>query len=459
MKTIVTKLSVICLIVLMMASCKKDSVVTSSEKIVNVKTNEVTEITAVSAVVSASVDAACDERGVCWDKNANPTLSDSYKASGSGLGNFSVTLTDLEESATYHVRAYATNSAGTCYGEDLNFTTKDGLPTVVTGNVSNITATSAECSGEVTGDCGIAVIERGVCWGKNANPTLSDSYKASGSGLGNFSVTLTDLEESATYHVRAYATNSAGTCYGEDVIFTTLDVITFTVNGVSFDMVYIDGGTFTMGATAEQGSDAEDNEKPAHSVTLSCFHIGKFEVTQELWEAVMGSNPSHFKSDDLPVECVNWNGCQTFINKLNQLCAGQLNGKKFSLPTEAQWEYAARGGNKSSHYKYCGSDDIGSIAWYVENSGDETHAVGTKSPNELGLYDMSGSVWEWCQDWYGDYSGDSQTDPTGPLSGVVRVYRGGSWCSDAIYCRVSYRINGPLSYNYNNLGLRLALVL
>lgn len=361
MKTIVTKLSVICLIVLMMASCKKDSVVTSSEKIVNVKTNEVTEITAVSAVVSASVDAACDERGVCW--------------------------------------------------------------------------------------------------GKNANPTLSDSYKASGSGSGNFSVTLTDLEESATYHVRAYATNSAGTCYGEDVIFTTLDVITFTVNGVSFDMVYIDGGTFTMGATAEQGSDAEDNEKPAHSVTLSSFHIGKFEVTQELWEAVMGSNPSHFKGDDLPVECVNWNGCQTFINKLNQLCAGQLNGKKFSLPTEAQWEYAARGGNKSSHYKYCGSDDIGSIAWYVENSGDETHVVGTKSPNELGLYDMSGSVWEWCQDWYGDYSGDSQTDPTGPSSGVVRVYRGGSWCSDAIYCRVSYRINGPLSYSYNNLGLRLALVL
>ena len=457
MKTIITKLSIVCLIVLMAASCKKDSE-TSSEEIVNVKTEKVTEITAVSAVVSASVDADCDERGVCWDKDANPTLSNSHKASGSGLGDFSVTLTDLEENVTYYVRAYATNSAGTYYGEDLSFTTKDGLPTVVTGDISDITATSAECSGEVTGDCGIAVIERGVCWDKDANPTLSNSHKASGSGLGSFSVTLTDLEEDATYHVRAYATNSTGTCYGDDLIFTTLDVITFTVNGVSFDMVYVGGGTFTMGATAEQGSDAEDNEKPAHSVTLSSFHMGKFVVTQELWEAVMDSNPSYFKGDNLPVEQVSWNNCQTFINKLNQLCAGQLNGMRFSLPTEAQWEYAARGGNKSNHYKYCGSDNIGDVAWYVENSGDETHVVGTKSPNELGLYDMSGSVWEWCQDWYGDYSGDSQTDPTGPSSGVVRVYRGGSWCSDAIYCRVSYRINGPLNYTYNNLGFRLALV-
>lgn len=308
-------------------------------------------------------------------------------------------------------------------------------------------------SASVDADCD----ERGVCWGKNANPSLSDSHKASGSGLGGFSVTLTDLEEDATYHVRAYATNSTGARCGEDLVFNTLNVITFTVNGVSFDMVYVDGGTFTMGATAEQGSDAEDNEKPAHSVTLSSFHMGKFEVTQELWEAVMGSNPSYFKGDNLPVEQVSWNNCQTFINKLNQLCAEQLNGMRFSLPTEAQWEYAARGGNKSSHYKYCGSDNIDDVAWYVENS-DETHVVGTKSPNELGLYDMSGSVWEWCQDWYGDYSSDPQTDPAGPSSGVVRVYCSGSWCSDAIYCRVSYRINGPLNYCYNNLGLRLVLV-
>lgn len=457
MKTLITKLSIICLIVLMAASCKKDSD-KSSEEVVNVKTEKVTEITAVSAVVSASVDAECDERGVCWGENANPTLANAeHKASGSGSGNFSVALADLKENVTYYVRAYATNSSGTCYGENIDFTTRDGLPTVVTGDVSNITSTSAECGGEVTDDCGVAVIERGVCWGKNANPTLSYSHKASGSGLGIFSVTLTDLEEDATYHVRAYATNSTGTHYGEDMVFNTLNVITFTVNGVSFDMVYVDGGTFTMGATSEQGSDAEDNENPAHSVTLSSFHIGRFEVTQELWKAVMVSNPSYFNGGNLPVESVSWNHCQTFINKLNQLCADQLNGRSFSLPTEAQWEYAARGGNKSGHYKYSGSDNIGDVAWYVENSGDETHAVGTKSPNELGLYDMSGSVWEWCQDWYGDYSGEPQTDPTGPSSGVVRVYRGGSWCSDAIYCRASYRINGPLGYTYNNLGLRLAL--
>ncbi|MBP9995143.1 MAG: SUMF1/EgtB/PvdO family nonheme iron enzyme, partial [bacterium] len=228
---------------------------------------------------------------------------------------------------------------------------------------------------------------------------------------------------------------------------------TFTVNGVSFEMVAVNGGTFTMGATSEQGSDAYDWEKPAHSVTLSDYYIGKFEVTQELWEAVMGSNPSSFKGSKLPVESVSWDDCQTFIRKLNS-----LTGANFRLPTEAEWEYAARGGSRSRGYKYSGSNSIGEVAWYDDNSGSKTHTVGTKSPNELGIYDMSGNVWEWCQDWYGNYSSGFQTNPQGPSSASNRVYRGGSWYN--LYagdCRVSNRSYGTPDYRNYYLGLRLAL--
>ena len=227
----------------------------------------------------------------------------------------------------------------------------------------------------------------------------------------------------------------------------------FYVNGVSFEMVYVEGGTFVMGATSEQGSDAYDNEKPVHSVTLSGYYIGKCEVTQELWEAVMGSNPSNFRGAQNPVESVSWNDCQNFIKKLNS-----LTGRTFRLPTEAEWEYAARGGNQSSHYKYSGSGNIGYVAWYYKNSGSTTHAVGTKSPNELGIYDMSGNVWEWCSDWYGGYSEGAQTNPQGPSSGSGRVLRGGSWGDDARYCRVSRRSYfDPHDYNIG-IGLRLVLV-
>ena len=217
-------------------------------------------------------------------------------------------------------------------------------------------------------------------------------------------------------------------------------------------MVYVEGGTFTMGATSEQGSDAYSDEKPAHSVTLSGYYIGKYEVTQKLWKAVMGSNPSRFKGDNLPVERVSWNDVQEFLRKLNA-----MTGKNYRLPTEAEWEFAARGGNSSRGYKYSGSNSVGSVAWYYANSGDRTHAVGTKSPNELGIYDMSGNVWEWCQDWYGSYSGSSQRNPKGPNSGSSRVGRGGSWYHNTMYCRVSYRVNGTPGYRYSNLGFRLAL--
>ena len=228
---------------------------------------------------------------------------------------------------------------------------------------------------------------------------------------------------------------------------------TFTVNGVSFTMIAVKGGTFQMGATSEQGSDAYDNEKPVHSVTLSDYYIGETEVTQELWTAVMGNNPSWYSGNpQRPVEQVSWNACQEFIKKLNQ-----LTGKNFRLPTEAEWEYAARGGKKSKGYKYSGSNTIDDVAWYKNNSGSKTHDVKTKQANELGIYDMSGNVWEWCQDWYGSYSSSSRANPTGPSSGSSRVLRGGSWGGNARYCRVSNRgSNFPDSRNNYN-GFRLVL--
>ena len=217
------------------------------------------------------------------------------------------------------------------------------------------------------------------------------------------------------------------------------------------NMIYVEGGTFTMGATSEQGNDAYSDEKPAHQVTLSSFSIGRYEVTQEEWEAVMGSNPSKFKGAKLPVEKVSWDDCQAFIRKLNQ-----LTGKKFRLPTEAEWEYAARGGNKSIGYKYAGGNNLGSVAWYKDNSNGKTHEVGQKQPNELGLYDMSGNVWEWCQDWRGDYSSSSQTNPAGPSTGSDRVDRGGSWIYYAGSCRVSRRSHCTPGIRRDDLGFRLA---
>ena len=230
------------------------------------------------------------------------------------------------------------------------------------------------------------------------------------------------------------------------------ETTTYTVNGVSFDMVLVKGGTFAMGATSEQGSDAYSDEKPTHHVTLSDYMIGKTEVTQELWQAVMGNNPSYYKGDNLPVENVSWNDCREFIKKLNS-----LTGLNFRLPTEAEWEYAARGGNKSKGYKYSGSNDLGSVAWYDSNSSSKTHAVATKSPNELGLYDMSGNVYEWCSDWYGDYSSGSQTNHKGPSSGSNRVIRGGAWLISVRYCRVSNREDCDPGLTDYYQGLRLAL--
>ena len=231
------------------------------------------------------------------------------------------------------------------------------------------------------------------------------------------------------------------------------DNITIPVkDGVSIDMVRVEAGTFTMGATAEMKDPFED-EKPTHLVTLTNdYYIGKYEVTQALWKAVMGNNPSYFKGDNLPVEKVSWDDCQEFISKLNR-----ITGKTFRLPTEAEWEYAARGGNKSRGYQYSGSNNPSNVAWYDDNSGDKTHAVGTKQPNELGIYDMSGNAREWCQDWCGAYSSSSQVNPTGANSGSYRVFRGGYIDNYARECHSSSRNGNSSGARTIGQGLRLVL--
>jgi formylglycine-generating enzyme required for sulfatase activity len=222
-------------------------------------------------------------------------------------------------------------------------------------------------------------------------------------------------------------------------------------NGVELKMIKVNGGTFEMGAAKNQKTYAKEIESPVHKVKLNDYYIAETEVTQDLWVAVMGSNPSFLKKDNHPVEQVSWEDCVTFIEKLNQ-----ITGEKFRLPTEAEWEYAARGGHKSNGYVYAGSNDLDEVAWTERNSNGSTHKVKTKKPNELGLYDMNGNVWEWCYDWYAPYEAKETANPSGPANGEVKINRGGGW-TRAHRCWTSYRGRDNLKLRDYNLGFRLVL--
>ena len=281
--------------------------------------------------------------------------------------------------------------------------------------------------------------------------TIPNSVKTIGKDAFKDCVNLPSFDQKAEITMNSAAQNKA-----------------FTVNGVSFTMIEVEGGTFMMGATSEQlegltGDEllGYDASKPTHRVTLSSYYIGQTEVTQALWQAVMGDNPSSFKGyNQCPVESVSWDDCQTFISKLNS-----MTGQNFRLPSEAEWEFAARGGTKSKGYKYSGSNTLGNVGWYgyendwrsTGNSDEFIHPVSKKSANELGIYDMSGNIWEWCQDWYGDYNNSSQTNPKGPSSGSFRVLRGGSCANYARLCRVSLRNGNYPDSSKSLFGLRLAL--
>lgn len=216
--------------------------------------------------------------------------------------------------------------------------------------------------------------------------------------------------------------------------------------GTAIEMVTVQGGSFDMGSTS-----GTSLERPVHKVTLSSFEIGKYEVTQAQWEAIMDSNPSEFKGANLPVENVSYGNALTFISKLNE-----QTGLEYRLPTEAEWEFAARGGVLTGSTIYSGSASLSEVAWYDGNSASKTHDVGGKNANELGIYDMSGNVWEWCNDWCDDYSAGDAVDPQGPASGSLRIYRGGSWSGTSSGCRVSSRARANSGWKGTKLGFRLA---
>ena len=223
---------------------------------------------------------------------------------------------------------------------------------------------------------------------------------------------------------------------------------------LSFEMIYIKEGSFMMG---NDDNKAYDWEKPVHKVTVPSFYLGKYLLTQVLWEAVMGNNPSRFKGENRPVEQVSWEDTQIFIQKLNE-----MTGRTYRLPTEAEWEFAARGGIHTEEYRYAGSDKLKEVGWYEENSSGQTHPVGQKLGNELSLYDMSGNVWEWVEDqWHSDYTG-APKDGSAWLNadkGASRVLSGGSWIRSARRCRVSDRLNASPGDRGGDIGFRLVLSL
>lgn len=234
------------------------------------------------------------------------------------------------------------------------------------------------------------------------------------------------------------------------------ETLTLTAEGVDFTLVRVEPGTFRMGAN-EGDDQAYDSEKPAHQVTLTQpYYIATTEVTQELYAAVMGGNPSRFGGDvKLPVEQVSYDDALAFCEQLSE-----LTGRTVTLPTEAQWEYAARGGHKASATPtlYAGGDGLDAVAWWSGNSGNKTHPVAGKSANALGLYDMTGNVWEWCLDWYGTYTADAVSDPHGPSTGSSRVDRGGGWNSGAQGCRLSNRRDSAPGLSIGNLGFRVVVL-
>ena len=301
--------------------------------------------------------------------------------------------------------------------------------------------------------------------------TLSTSQRAGDAENTNYTSPV-DLRKTVTAAVKKMEGINTGNSYqssynnngnGNSYYGNAASGQNYTENafGINMKMVYVQGGSYNMGCTGEQGGDCDADEKTVRYVTVSDFYIGQFEITQAQWQAVMGTSVYQQQSkaggsstygtgNDYPMYYVSWEEAKEFCRRLSQ-----QTGKTYRLPTEAEWEYAARGGNKTQNTKYAGGYSLDYVGWYTNNSGGKTHAVGTKNANELGIYDMSGNVWEWCEDWYGDYRSYDTDNPTGPSSGSYRVLRGGSWCGNAAYCRVSYRNYGSPGYRLNDNGFRV----
>ena len=442
-----------------------------------VKINAPTVFTTVASNISASSAFAggnvtddgnieVTQRGICWDTGMNPTLENNvgFSIDGSGTGTFISTMNDLTNLTKYYYRAYAINSKGVAYGEILQFETIEiFLAKISTSETTHITPNYATSGGIINDDGNGTFSAVGVCWDIYNNPTLENNLGFSVDEVESaaFTSQLKDLNESTIYYVAAYATNEKGTAYGAVKQFTTSQFL---------EMVAVAGGSMQMGS-----NDGLNDQKPIHTVTVNGFQMSKYEITNSDYctflnnsgvnsdgvfnmtefidmddpecEIIYEDNafsPKDSKSD-LPVTQVSWYGANAF--------ADWAGGR---LPTEAEWEFAARGGNSSTGTIYSGSNNVGSVSWYNVNS-IRSQPIGTKAANQLGLYDMSGNVMEWCNDWYYYYYyEDSPSDnPQGPLSGSNRVVRGGSWLVNADYGKVAHRHRSNLDATSSDLGFRI----
>ena len=441
-----------------------------------ITTNAVTSITNTSATGNINISnpngLSIAAAGIVYSNINNiPTISDNFIAHssvGNLAGNYTINLSSLTASTTYYVRAYINYKGTIYYGALQTFTTLQNPPTITTNVVTNIASTTATANINISNPNGLSITAAGVAYSStNSTPTTANGYVSLnnvGNLAGNYTLGLSSLTFNTTYYVRGYINFNGTIYYGAVQSFTTTNVLpnTLTLVNLEDNMVTVPAGSFIMGATSEQTADGYNPwwSPTTQQVTLSSYKICRFEVTQQLWQDVMGSNPSYFNGGSYstnlqrPVELVTWDACQTFITRLNQ-----LTGKNYRLPTEAEWEYAARGGANSTYsYIYSGGNTLNDIAWNGYNSSNQTHTIGSKQANALGLYDMSGNVWEWCNDWYGNYSSTAVTNPLGANLGSNRVLRGGSWIYDGSINRVSYRNydnpSNPSIANYDH-GLRL----
>ncbi len=454
-----------------------------SDSIPLLYTNVTLDVTNSSATSGGFIEnnggSPVTERGVCYNTSPYPTTNNSVINEGSGIGFYTSNITGLTENTIYYVRAYAINNHGTAYGDQKQFTTQSNtsLPVLTTNVVTNVTEISATLGGNISYDGGSAITVRGVCLNTVPNPTLDNFSTENGTGVGSFTVDLTGFTANTTYYVRAYAINNQGTAYGQEEVFTTNNSST----SFTGEIVLVSGGTYQMGGPTFPMT--ETQEYPQHSVTLSSFIIGKYEITNQQYASFLNAinanpdgtvggveylsmlysqishNGSQFVVDagkaNYPMMQVTWHGANAFC----EFYGGRL-------PTEAEWEFAARGGNASNGYTYSGSDNVDIVAWYFNNStnpdndltnGKGTHIVGTKYANELGLYDMSGNLKEWVNDWYvNNYNNSASYNPQGPASGFYKATRGGSWYLNANNSRVAKRTYKAPSQKTNYIGFRIA---
>ncbi|MFK5855215.1 MAG: formylglycine-generating enzyme family protein [Bacteroidota bacterium] len=419
-----------------------------------------------SGVVFADSGWVVTSKGTCWSTEKVFDLSDceGYKIMDGGIGNFTTSITDLHQGTTYFAKAFATNKNGTYYGLPIRFTTNlIYLAQVATSKPTNIAANSALLGGNVISSGKGNLSARGICWNTTGNPTLQNCMRSTNNGkkTGYFSEKIVGLTPNSTYYVVAYATNQKGTVYGKVIKFDT-DLI---------EMAFVEGGVFYMG-----DDNGQSDDKPRHKVTVNSFHMTKYEITNIQFCTFLngiecsgsgtidgteyininneycqiyyidGEFIPVIDKEQFPVIEVTWYGANAFA---------QWVGSR--LPTEAEWEYAASGGIKSDSTTYSGSNNASEVSWNEKNSNGSTHKVGTKNPNELGIYDMSGNVWEWCNDWYDPkyYTFKSQIDPKGPAVGAFRTLRGGSWDYNADVSRITNRFGYKPTASHYDYGFRV----